>query len=161
MQKGLEGRRIAVFAADSDAAAEIRKELTAAGAIVSDLPASGGDDTLWHGGLYAGLVLVGGDDAREPDDRLRQLVREFMVSEKPVAAFAVDVEAFQLDESLLAAQGWEDPRGFAQEVVAEFSELLEEHAVDEMSDLSFPASDPPAVSPGIPGHISPDRDARG
>jgi len=35
--------------------------------------------------------------------------------------------------------------------VAEFSDLLEEHALDEMSDLSFPASDPPAGTPASVG----------
>lgn len=156
MQHGLEGRRVALFGEAGDALAEIRKELIAAGALVQELT-SGGDEQEWHGGKYAALVLVGpAASRREEHGKVAQLVREFMVSEKPVAAFGVEPGAFQLDESLLAVRGEGDARAFAADVVREFSERLEEHDLDEMSDQSFPASDPPAVNAGVAGHVSPE-----
>lgn len=51
-----------------------------------------------------------------------------------------------------------DVGAFAARVVHEFSDLLEEHQLDEMSDMSFPASDPPATSPAAIGPRNPDRD---
>ena len=160
MQQGLEGRRIALFGDEGDALTEIRKELIASGALVQEL-SSEGDEQEWHGGKYAALVLVGPATGRQAESgKVAQLVREFMVSEKPVAAFGVDANAFQLDESLLAVKGSGDARAFASDVVREFSEGLEEHDLDEMSDQSFPASDPPAVNPGSAGPVSPEPGAR-
>lgn len=160
MQQGLEGRRIAVFGEAGDAMTEIRKELVASGALVNELSA-GGDEQEWHGAKYAGLVLVGAARERQSEHaKVAQLVREFMVSEKPVAAFGADAGALQLDESLLAAAGSGDARAFASDVVREFSKRLEEHDLDDMSDQSFPASDPPSVNPGAAGHVSPEPDSR-
>ncbi len=160
MQRGLEGRRIALFAAQSPDTAEIRKELIAAGAEISELPGEGSDDR-WHSGMYAALVVVAHPDGKiERHPKLAQMIREFLVSEKPVATFQADAETLQLDESLLAVAGSGDARAFAEEVVAVLSSHLEEQAVDEMSDQSFPASDPPAVNPGSARPTAPDQDAR-
>ena len=161
MQRGLEGRRIALYGEPGADTAEVRKELIAAGAEISELPGEGGSDDRWHSGMYAALVLVGrAGPGAEADDKIQQLIREFMVSEKPVAAFDPDVEALQLDESLLAVRGRDDARAFAREVASVLGERLEEEAVDTMSDLSFPASDPPSVSPGTAGPGATDQDAR-
>jgi hypothetical protein len=161
MQHGLEGRRIALFAEPGSDTAEIRKELIAAGAEINDLPGGGSEDR-WHSGMYAGLVVVGdAEEKTELHPELAQMIREFLVSEKPVATFHTNAEALQLDESLLAVKGADDARGFAREVASVFANRLDERAVDEMSDLSFPASDPPSVSPGTAGPVSPDQDARG
>lgn len=57
---------------------------------------------------------------------------------------------FHVDESLVTSgeESGVDAGDTAQRLIAAFADLLEEHDVDEASDLSFPASDPPAVSPG-------------
>ena len=159
MRRGLEGRRIALAAGEGADAAVIRRELIAAGAEISELADSTPDEE-WHGGRYAGLVLAGRSGAGTRD-RLAQLVREFLVSEKPVAAMGADLAALQLDESLLAlGDRGDDAQAFARRVATTFAERLEEHDVDEMSELSFPASDPPAMNPGTAGHVSAEPDPR-
>lgn len=150
MLRGLEGRRIAVVAGSAEERAEVQKELTAAGAVVTELPGEG-EEATWHSGMYAGLVLIGRSLDAAALPRVKQLVQEFLVGEKPVAALGVDADALALEESLVAVRGGDDPRAFAREVVRVFGERLEEHDVDEMSDQSFPASDPPAVNPGTAG----------
>ena len=160
MQRGLEGRRIALFAEPGSDTAEIRKELIASGAEVNDLPGGGSDDR-WHSGMYAALVVVGDGNAEtELHPKLAQMIREFLVSEKPVATFKANADALQLDETLVAVRGGDDARAFAREVASVFADRLDESAVDQMSDMSFPASDPPSVSPGTAGPASPERDAR-
>lgn len=72
-------------------------------------------------------------------------------------ATAVD-KPINVDEALISASAEADPAQFAQAVVAQFSERLDERAVDEMSELSFPASDPPAVSPATIGPAPESRD---
>jgi protease I len=142
-------------------------------------------DEDFHGAKYAALVLVGGEGGRfEQDPRVVQLAREFLASDKPVAAFGsalnVILEAggvagrtlaahaplravlegagaelvndpVHADGSLITAQGSANLSDFAGRIVGEFSDSLEEHALDEMSDLSFPASDPPAITPASLG----------
>ncbi len=161
MQRGLDGRRLALFDASRARARDVVPALERAGALVHALKDSDPDEQ-WHGGRYAALVVVGdGGPEFHGDRRLVQLVREFLLSDKPVAALDVPLESIQADESLLAVRGTGDARGFAEQVVREFSSRLEERDVDEMSELSFPASDPPAVNPGAVGRVSPDRDVRG
>ena len=177
MQKGLEGRRIALAStSDTPAADETHRALESAGATVHRLSDSDSDEQ-WHGGMYAGLVVVGEGAPRGSNDRLQQLAREFLASEKPVAALgsAVDAlleagalsgrriaargslsakaadagvevasETILVDEALLTACEGTDAAEFGRRVVGEFSRRLEEAQVDEMSDQSFPASDPPA-----------------
>lgn len=200
MQRGLEGRRVAVFAASRDdtadrRAAKVVNALEQAGARVHMLRTADEQDQ-WHGAMYAALVLVGDGPAPfEGQPRLVQLVREFFVSDKPVAAFggalgavleaggvagrtvaaqgalksasekagatSVD-EPIHADEALITATGEADADAFAERVVRELAVRLEERDVDEMSELSFPASDPPAVSPSSIGSAASDRkgDAR-
>jgi putative intracellular protease/amidase len=76
-----------------------------------------------------------------------------------VGAKCVD-EPVHVDDLLISAQGNADVETFAAVVVRELSNKLEERDVDEMSDLSFPASDPPAVTPSTIGGATPDLDAR-
>jgi hypothetical protein len=160
MQRGLEGRRIALFGEPGSDTAEIRKELIAAGAEINELPGGGSDDR-WHSGMYAALIVVGDADAKtELHPKIAQMIREFMVTEKPVATFQANAEALQVDESLLAVKGSGDARGFAREVVSVLADRLDEQAVDEMSDQSFPASDPPAINPGSARPAAPDPDTR-
>jgi putative intracellular protease/amidase len=68
-------------------------------------------------------------------------------------------EPIHVDGSLITAQGSDTADAFATAVVREFSNCLEEHALDEMSELSFPASDPPAITPAAMGRVGPDRDS--
>lgn len=156
MHRGLDGRRIALFDASGNRARDVAPALERAGARVHMLKDSQSAEQ-WHGGMYAALVIVGeAGPAFHGDPRLVQLVREFLVSDKPVAALDVPVDSIQADESLLSVRANGDARRFADEVVREFSTRLEEHDVDEMSELSFPASDPPATSPGSVGRVGPD-----
>ena len=62
------------------------------------------------------------------------------------------------DGSLVSAAKTADIEAFAAEVVRQFAGHLEERAVDEMSEQSFPASDPPSTSPGSIGP-APERDS--
>jgi putative intracellular protease/amidase len=169
----------------------ILKALEQAGADVTRLESARQDDS-WHGAAYAALVLVGGRDGSDAtDERLVQLVREFLLSGKPLVAYGeavrIVVEAggaagrsvaanddlkdaidqagatcvpaeIHVDESLITARASADLGEFADRLVRELATRLEESAVDEMSDLSFPASDPPAVTPASVGR--PRRDTR-
>src|SRR5687767_9821620 len=161
MQRGLEGRRIALFAErGAEGVDHIASSLEQAGARVHRLSKEDPEEA-WHGAMYAALVLVGdGDEVMGPEPRLVQLVREFMVSDKPVAATGLPLEAIQVEESLLAVSGGRDPDSFARQVVQGFSNRLEEHALDDMSDQSFPASDPPSTTPLTPGPAPADREHR-
>jgi putative intracellular protease/amidase len=200
MLRGLEGRRVALFVSSNDESAKQRtsvvtRALEQAGVLIHVLSAANTSDEDFHSGKYGALVLLG-DDATgsDEDPRLLQLTREFLASDKPVAALGgalsaiikaggaagrtiaahaplkalletagathVD-EPIQVDGSLITAQGSVKADEFATALVREFSNYLDEHAVDEMSDLSFPASDPPATTPASIGRVAPDRDADG
>ena len=92
MLRGLEGRRILVAVVPQDGSAQgkadaVRSALEKAGATVELRSADAGEDAEWRGGMYAGLVTVGGDDdGGDVNARLVQVLREFLASEKPVAA---------------------------------------------------------------------------
>ncbi|MEX2153037.1 MAG: DJ-1/PfpI family protein [Gemmatimonadaceae bacterium] len=67
--------------------------------------------------------------------------------------------AMTADGSLITALGSTAVEEFATRVVREFSNQLEEREVDEMSEASFPASDPPATTPSSLGPVSTDPDS--
>lgn len=151
MQRGLEGRRIALLGADSGDA--IRSALAGAGAQVEVLASAGSaEGEAWHAGRYSALVITGG--GADADHRAAQLVKEFLVAAKPVAVWGkglslVEQAGGAKDDLVLADEG--DSAAFASRVVTVLADRLDEERVDEMSDLSFPASDPPAVTPAAIG----------
>ena len=90
MLRGLDGRRVGVFGSSNDAGrtAIVNQALEQAGARVHVLSGANASDEDFHGAKYAALVLVGDEDGRfEQDPRVVQLAREFLASDKPVAAF--------------------------------------------------------------------------
>lgn len=160
MQAGLEGRRIALYSGPkAEGVRAVVAALEQAGARVHRLSREDPDEA-WHGGMYAALVLLGGNESIGSNPRLVQLVREFLVSDKPVASMSIPLEAIQVEESLLTVSGTGDPDAFGKQIVKTFSARLEEHDVDQMSEMSFPASDPPASTPTSTGHVAPDPEPR-
>lgn len=198
MQRGLGGRRVALFIGPDDGSAEphsspVIRALEEAGARIHVLKLGKGHDDDWHGARYAALVIVDdGSGAFSGDTRLVQLAREFLVSDKPLAAFGAGLWALlkaggaagrsmaahgllrvaldgagatcvdgpiHVDEALITARIDADADEFAKRVAREFSKQLEEREVDAMSELTFPASDPPAVTPVTSGRVAPDRES--
>ena len=164
MQRGLEDRRIALLAAGDGAA--VARALEQEGARVSDL--HGGlptRDEDWHGARYAALVIVdAGEGVTAKEPRIVQLTREFLVSDKPVCVFGGGVqvlhEAGGVEEDALVAELDGDVKEFAFRCAKALVTQLEERQIDDMSDQSFPASDPPATSPSTAGPKDESRDAR-
>lgn len=104
--------------------------------ILSDKPVAawgGAVGIVLDAGAAAGRKVAAGDD-------LAPSLRE--------AGAEMTPEAICADASLITARPDADIAAFAERVTREFAEQLEEHELDEGSDLSFPASDPPAHSPG-------------
>jgi putative intracellular protease/amidase len=194
MQTGIKGARIAIIGGDE--AEPVRKALSDAGATVELLSAGSAEGSRWHSATYAALVATSSLQGGEADKAL-QLVREFLVADKPVAAHgdgvnlllssgglagrsvAVDDEltplasaagattsqdAVHVDEAVITSRASTDAAAFAKRVVQHLGRRMEERQVDEMSELSFPASDPPAVSPSsigpAPDRAQSDKDAR-
>jgi len=189
MQLGLDGRRVALFVGslENKSGVAVQQELERAGArvhVLTDAAADGAED--YHGAVYAALILMDGPEGASEGGSppILQLVREFMASDKPVAALGralrlivqaggaagrrvagdgamrAELEGagatsserrIETDEALVTASSSVDPAEFARAVVQAFSDRLDDRAVDEMSDLSFPASDPPAVTPSTLG----------
>ena len=155
MQRGLEDRRIALLAAGDRAV--VARALEAEGARVADL--HGGMPTRdedWHGGRYAALVIVdAGENVTTKEPRIVQLTREFLVSDKPVCVYGGGVqvlhEAGGVEEDALIVAPAGDISEFATRVVRALSTQLDESQIDDMSDQSFPASDPPSTSPASIG----------
>lgn len=160
MQRGLDGRRIALFAPRRGDT--IRRALEEAGAQVELLsPDAPAREENWHGAQYAALVIVSDDKGGSTDPRFVQLVREILVADKPVAVLgdgSVIREAGGAPEDAIVAPDDADEGRFATQLVQQLANRLEERQVDEMSELSFPASDPPAVTPATVGHVAPERD---
>lgn len=164
MQRGLEDRRIAVLAAGDRAS--VARALEQAGARVSDL--HGGlptRDEDWHGARYAALVIAdAGEGVTAKEPRIAQLTREFLVSDKPVCVYGGGVqvlhEAGGVEEDALIAELDGDVQEFAARCVKALVNQLEERQIDDMSDQSFPASDPPATSPSTIGPKAEPTDAR-
>jgi protease I len=200
MEPGLKGHRVAILATDGVEQIELvepRKALDAAGAItqlVSSKPGTirgfnhleKGDEfdvdvTLddAQAAQFDALLIPGGvanPDALRMDPRAVQFVREFMVSDKPVAAIChapwllVEADAVAgrtltswpslqtdirnakgdwvdrevvVDEKLVTSRKPDDLPAFNAAIVREFANRIEEAKIDQLSEQSFPASDPP------------------
>ena len=173
------GARIAVLEGGDQAQLnEIRSRMTSAGALVAGVPREVPFDQA-HPSGFAGLIVA---DAAGADSGAAQVVREFMLADKPVAAIgngvrilvaadavagryiagADDIRAdvhgaggeladtsIHVDEKLVTARSGKELHSFLERVVRTFAAQLEERQIDEVSEQSFPASDPP---PG-PGAI--------
>lgn len=162
MQRGLDGRRVAVFAGGEGSA--LKESLEAAGALVEVLSdGRSRSEAEWHGERYAAIVLGSGRDD-ELESRIVQLVREFLLSGKPVVVTGDGLALFERaggarEDAVIVS---DDVRGAGSSTVVQLlAERLEDRQVDEMSDMSFPASDPPAVTPASIGpRDSRDSEAR-
>ena len=159
MQRGLEDRRIALLAAGDKRV--VARALEQAGARVADL--HGGlptRDEDWHGGRYAALVIVdAGEGVTAKEPRIVQLAREFLVSDKPVCVYGGGIqvlhEAGGVEEDALVVAADGDVSEFARRVIRALTTELDEGQIDDMSDQSFPASDPPSTSPSSIGPKAP------
>lgn len=166
MQQGLQGRRIALVMLRDDAdneqqAGVIRRALEEVGSQVDILKPGRGTEQDWHGARYAGLVVVGGatsDAEPAAAGRITQLAREFQLSEKPIAVLggAVPVVTQAGAEALVSGHDDTDIREFAARVTRKFSNAFEDRDVDEMSEESFPASDPPSTTPVSKTKVTPE-----
>jgi len=118
------------------------------------------------------------------DQNAVQFVREFMLSEKPVAAIChgpwmlVEANAVsgrtltswpslktdirnaggqwvdqqvQIDDRLITSRKPDDIPAFSAAIVKQFANKIEERRLDEVSEQSFPASDPPPSPTAIGG----------
>ena len=140
-----------------------------------------------HASEYDALLLPGGvanPDTLRMDQAAVQFVREFMLSEKPVAAIChgpwLLVEAgavagrtvtswpslktdirnaggnwvdqpVAIDDRLITSRKPADIPAFSAAIVKQFANRIDEARVDEMSEQSFPASDPPPGPSSIGG----------
>ena len=66
-------------------------------------------------------------------------------------------EGVCVDHGLITARGDVTGAEFTTRLVRELADALDESAVDETSDLSFPASDPPALTPATATRPAPER----
>jgi protease I len=208
MEFGLKGRKVAILATDGVEQVELtepRKALDAAGAITHVIAPKQGtiqgmnhdekgeqipvDRVLAdaHASEYDALLLPGGvanPDRLRMDKNAVQFVREFMLSEKPVAAIChgpwllveadavggrrltswpslqtdirnaggewVDSEV-QVDHKLVTSRKPADIPAFSAAIIREFANRMDEAKADELSEQSFPASDPPPGPTSIGG----------
>lgn len=218
MELGLKGKRVAILATDGVEQSELvepRKALDAAGAkttLVSIKPgriqAMQHDDkaemlpvdvTLEQARArdFDALLLPGGvanPDRLRTNQKAVQFVREFMLSDKPVAAIChgpwmlVEADAVggrqltswpslrtdirnaggewvdspvQVDGRLVTSRKPADLPAFNDRMLHVFASGSSESSVDQLSEQSFPASDPPP-SPstiGGTGHVKPRDDS--
>jgi protease I len=217
MELGLKGKKVAILATDGVEQVELvepRKALDAAGAVTHLVSPKKGEIQAFnhldkgdklpvdrslddaHAADYSALMLPGGvanPDALRMDPKAVQFVREFLVSDKPVAAIChapwllveadgvagrtltswpslkTDIEnaggtwvdqPVHVDEKLITSRKPADIPYFDKQMVREFGNRLDEARVDEMSEQSFPASDPPPGPASIGGEgaaVSPNR----
>ena len=186
------GNRVAVVTTDVDQSAldEVRSRLQAAGASVVLVPSEVPFENA-HPSNFAGLVLLeSAPDAGGP--KAVQVVREFMVADKPVAAIGKGVSLLiaadavpgrsiaapseladdvrdvggslagapiHTDDMLITARSTKDLHIFLDRVARGFAAQAEERQIDQVSEQSFPASDPPP-GPGTIGGPRNDTDAR-
>ena len=208
MELGLKGRKVAILATDGVEQVELvepRKALDAAGAVTHLVSPKEGaiqgmnhdekadmlpvDQPLSkvHASEYDALLLPGGvanPDALRMDQAAVQFVREFMLSEKPVAAIChgpwllveagavsgrtltswpslkTDIrnaggqwvdQAVAIDDRLITSRKPADIPAFSAAIVKQFANRMDEARVDEVSEQSFPASDPPPGPSSIGG----------
>ena len=208
MDRGLTGRKVAILATDGVEQVELvepRRALDDAGAITHLIAPKAGtiqgmnhdekadqlpvDRVLAdvHASEYDALLLPGGvanPDALRLNADAVQFVREFMLSDKPVAAIChgpwllveadavagrrltswpslkTDIrnargewvdEEVQVDDRLVTSRKPADIPAFSAAMLREFGEGLDDSRVDEMSEQSFPASDPPPSPTAIGG----------
>jgi protease I len=196
MELALKGRRVAILAADGMDGPQLstpRRLLADAGATPEVLAARPGvvsatsDESIpvdrtfddCHAADYDALVIPGGEGtaALSRDERVVQLVREFMAADKPVAAIGAGVRllvvadmvagraiaatadvaeevqraggrmvdgAIHVDERLITARSADATVA----LVGALTSRVEDARADELSEQSFPASDPP------PGPVS-------
>jgi protease I len=208
MELGLKGRKVAILATDGVEQVELtepRKALDAAGAVTHLISPKEGaiqgmnhdekgemlpvDRALSevHASEYDALLLPGGvanPDALRMEPAAVQFVREFMLSEKPVAAIChgpwllVEAAAVSgrtltswpslktdirnaggqwvdqpvaVDDRLITSRKPSDIPAFSAAIVKEFGNRMDERRADELSEQSFPASDPPPGPSAIGG----------
>jgi len=208
MEFGLKGRSVAILATDGVEQVELvepRKALDAAGAVTHLIaPKEGEIQGMNHdekadrlrvdrvlsqvrASEYDALLLPGGvanPDTLRMDPDAVQFVREFMLSEKPVAAIChgpwllVEADAVSgrtltswpslkrdiqnaggnwvdqpvsIDDRLITSRKPADIPAFSAAIVKEFGNRMDERRVDELSEQSFPASDPPPGPSSIGG----------
>ena len=208
MELGLKGRKVAILATDGVEQVELiepRKALDAAGAVTHLISPKEGaiqavnhdekgdmlpvDQPLSkvHASEYDALLLPGGvanPDTLRMDQAAVQFVREFMLSEKPVAAIChgpwLLVEAgavsgrtltswpslktdirnaggqwvdqpVSIDDRLITSRKPADIPAFSAAIVKQFANRMDEARADEISEQSFPASDPPPGPSSIGG----------
>jgi len=185
MLRGLQGRRVGLVAGNERDAARVSAALESAGASIVRLQAEAADED-WHSGKYAALVLLDTPRKSERTIQLVReflaadkplaargsavsiVLESGGAAGRTVAAAddssaqvrtaggAVSSTNLHVDGCLITATAQADVDEFARVMVREFAAHLDESAVDEMSDLSFPASDPPAVTPSTAGPAAPD-----
>jgi protease I len=208
MELGLKGHKVAILATDGVEQVELvepRKALDAAGAVTHLIsPKDGAIQGVNHdekgdmlkvdrplsevrASEYDALLLPGGvanPDALRMVPAAVQFVREFMLSEKPVAAIChgpwLLVEAgavsgrtltswpsiktdirnaggewvdqpVAIDDRLITSRKPSDIPAFSAAIVKQFANRIDEARVDELSEQSFPASDPPPGPSSIGG----------
>ena len=208
MEFGLKGHKVAILATDGVEQVELvepRKALDAAGAVTHLIsPKEGAIQGVNHdekgdmlpvdrplsevrASEYDALLLPGGvanPDALRMVPAAVQFVREFMLSEKPVAAIChgpwLLVEAgavsgrtltswpsiktdirnaggnwvdqpVAIDDRLITSRKPSDIPAFSAAIVKQFANRIDEARIDELSEQSFPASDPPPGPSSIGG----------
>ena len=191
MTNAVRGTRVAVVATpnvDEEELRDVRTRLEAAGDSVGLVPSEVSFEAA-HPSTFAGLVLLdSAPDAGGP--KAVQVVREFMVADRPVAAIGKGVSLLvaadavvgrsiaappelqddvtdlggilaaspiQTDDKLITARSTKDLHVFLDRVARAFTAQAEERQLDQVSEQSFPASDPPP-GPGTIGAPRPSAD---